>query len=175
MQKFTQTSNGHILEIHIDENALYKKLDEDIKEMEDLKAEVAAAGGEEAYANEHNEDPDEYDAESRFMAEYKYDYAMQKVGGDVNEFCTPDEIIADRNEFKESIAKIIADNGSTLWGMVQLKKNGTFKKTSKPTIRTAINGSYWEDSYGWYTLVLRIVPHSDTVCHVELDHIVEHY
>lgn len=157
MQKFTQESNGRILEIHIDENVLYAKLNEDIKEMEDLKVEVAAADGEETYAD------------------YKYEYAMQKVGGDVNEFCTPDEIIADRNEFKESIAKIIADNGSTLWDMVQLKKNGTFKKTSKPIICTAINGSYWEDNYGWNTLVLRIVPYSDTVCHVELDRIVEHW
>jgi TusA-related sulfurtransferase len=175
MQKFTQTSNGRILEIHVNESALYAQLDEDIKEMEDLKTEVAAAGGEEAYAHEHNEDEEEYLDEHEYYADYKYEYAMQKVGGDINEFCTPDEIIADRNSFKESIQKIIADNGSTLWEMVQLKKNGTFKKTSKPTIRTAINGSYWEDSYGWNTLVLRIVPHSDTVCHVELDHIVEHW
>lgn len=165
MQKFTQTSNGHILEIHIDEDALYAKLDEDIKKMKDLKAEISEKG-EDVVAAEC------YDS----LREFRHDYDMQKVYGDPeNDFCTPDEIIADRNEFKESIAKIIADNGSTLWGMVQLKKNGTFKKTSKPTIRTAINGSYWEDSYGWYTLVLRIVPHSDTVCHVELDHIVEHY
>ena len=49
MQKFTQESNGRILEIHIDENALYAKLDEDVKKMEDLKTEVADAGGEEAY------------------------------------------------------------------------------------------------------------------------------
>ena len=152
-----------------------QKFIQDIKEMEDLKEEIAKAGGEKAYASEHNEDPQEYDEESRFMTEYKYEYDMQRVHGDIDEFCTPDEIITDRNNFKESIQKIIADNGSTLWGMVQLKKNGTFKKTSKPTIRTAINGSYWEDSYGWNTLVLRIVPHSDTVCHVELDHIVEHY
>ena len=173
MQKFTQVSNGHTLEIHIDENKLFAQLDKDIKEMEQLKADILEAGGEEAYAAEHNEDPEEYIEE--YLAEYKYEYAMQKVYGEMDEFCTPDEIIADRNDFKESIKKIIADNGSTLWGMVQLKKNGTFKKTSKPTIRTAINGSYWEDSYGWNTLVLRIVPHSDTICHVELDHIVEHY
>jgi hypothetical protein len=175
MQKFTQTSNGRILEIHVDENKLFAQLDEDIKEMEQLKADIAAAGGEETYAHEHNDDEEEYSDEHKYYADFKYEYAMQKVHGDIDEFCTPDEIIMDRNNFKEAIEKIIADNGSTLWGMVQLKKNGTFKKTSKPTIRTAINGSYWEDSYGWNTLVLRIVPHSDTVCHVELDHIVEHY
>jgi TusA-related sulfurtransferase len=173
MQKFTQVSNGHTLEIHVDEKKLYARIDEDIQEMQKLKADIAAAGGEEAYALEHNDDPDLYVEE--YLAEFKYEYAMQRVHGDINEFCTPDEIITDRNNFKEAIEKIIADGGSTLWGMVQLKKNGTFKKTSKPTIRTAINGNYWEDSYGWNTLVLRIVPHSDTVCHVELDHIVEHY
>lgn len=173
MHKFTQISNGHTLEIHIDENILNARIDSDIQEMEQLKADILAAGGEEAYAAANNEDPDEYIEE--YLAEYKYEYAMQRVHGDINEFCTPDEIITDRNNFKEAIEKIIADGGSTLWGMVQLKKNGTFKKTSKPTIRTAINGNYWEDSYGWNTLVLRIVPHSDTVCHVELDHIVEHY
>ena len=164
MQKFTQVSNGRTLEIHVDENALYVELDKDIKAMEDLKAEIAEKG-EDAVVNEC------YDS----LEEFRYDHDLQKVYGDVNDFCTPDEIIADRNDFKETIAKIIADNGSTLWDMVQLKKNGTFKKTSKPTIRMAINGSYWEDSYGWNTLVLRIVPHSDTVCHVELDHIVEHW
>ena len=123
MQKFTTVSNGHTLEIHIDEDALYEKLNEGIKEMEDLKKEIEAAGGEEAYAKLNNEDEDTYSNE--YMHEYKYDYAMQRVHSDVNDFCTPDEIIADYNSFKEAIAKIIADNGSTLWDMVQFKKNGT--------------------------------------------------
>ena len=174
MQEFTNTSNGHVLTIKLDSSSLIAELDEDIKRMEDLKKEIAEKG-EEIVAVEKGDDPDEYMGGYEYMADYRYDYDMQEVYGDYErDFCTPDEIITDRNNFKETIKKIIADNGSTLWGIVQLKKDGTFRKTSKPTIRTAINGRYLEDSYGWNTLVLRIVPHSDTVCHVELDHIVIH-
>lgn len=165
MQKYTKVSNGHTLTIEINKEGLFAELDEDIKKMEDLKTEIAKKG-EDAVAAEC------YDS----VEEFRYDYDMQKVYGEPeSDFCTPDEIINDRNDFKETIKKLIVDNGETLWKMVQLKKNGTFKKTSKPTIREAINGSYWEDSYGWHTLVLRLVPVNDTLARIELDTIVLHY
>ena len=165
MQKYTKISNGHTLTIEIDETSLFTELDKDIKEMEDIQKEIAEKG-EDAVVAEC------YDS----LEEFRYDHDMQRVHGDhERDFCTPDEIIDDRNDFKETIQKLIADEGTTLWPMIKLKKNGTFNKTSKPTIREAINGSYWEDSYGWHTLVLRLVPVNDTLARVELDTIVIHY
>ena len=101
---------------------------------------------------------------------------MQSVYGDPeSDFCTPDEIISDLNGFKNDIKRIIEGDGEELWKIVSLKKDGTFKKTAKPTIREAINGCYWDDSYGWNTQVLRLEPHDDTHLYLELDTIVLHY
>lgn len=110
------------------------------------------------------------------MTDYRYEYGMQKVYGDPeSDFCTPDEIIADLNGFKDDIKRLVEGDGEELWRMATLKKNGTFKKTAKPTVREAINGHYWEDSYGWNTLVLRLEPRDDTHMYLELDTIVLHY
>ena len=162
MHKYTKESNGHTLTIVIDDLSLFTELDKDIKRMEDLKEEIAKKG-EDALANES------YDS----VEEFRFDYDLQRVYGDPEtSFCSPDEVIEDLNNFKETIQKLIVDNGETLWAMAQFKKNGTFKKTSKPMIREAINGSYWEDSYGWHALVLRLVPVNDTLACVDLDNIV---
>lgn len=175
MKKFTKTSNGHTLTIEIDEESLLAEIDEDIKRMENLKKEIAEKG-EDVVASEQGDDPNEYMGGCEYMADYRYEYDMQKVYGDYErDFCTPDEIIADREDFKKDINRLAASDGTELWILAQFKKNGTFKKTSKPTIREAINGSYWEDSYGWNTLVMRLVPVNDTLARVELDTIVLHY
>ena len=167
MKTFQKNSNGHILNITINEEELFQSLDEDIKKYEDLKQKCAKYEKERAEAEENN-DEDYYD--------YRYEYDMQSVYGDPeSDFCTPDEIISDLNGFKNDIKRIIEGDGEELWKIVSLKKNGTFKKTAKPTIREAINGSYWDDSYGWNTQVLRLVPYDDTRVYLELDTIVLHY
>lgn len=167
MKQFQKISNGHTLNIIINEDELFQSLDEDIKKYEDLKQECAKYEKERAEAEENN-DEDYYD--------YRYEYDMQSVYGDPeSDFCTPDEIISDLNGFKNDIKRIVEGDGEELWRIVSLKKNGTFKKTAKPTIREAINGCYWDDSYGWNTQVLRLVPYDDTRVYLELDTIVLHY
>ena len=149
MQKFTKLSNGHVLTIEIDEVNLLAEIDKDIQEMEDLKKKYADYEKERVEAEESGDE--NYD-------DWRWEYPMDKVYGDRDsDFCTPDEIIADREDFKKDINRLAAGDGTELWILTQLKKNGTFKKTSKPTIREAINGSYWEDSYGWNTLVFGIL------------------
>ena len=167
MKKFQKNSNGHTLNIIINEDELFQSLDEDIKKYEDLKQKCAEYEKERVEAKENN---DEY------YNDYRWEYDMQSVYGDPeSDFCTPDEIISDLNGFKNDIKRIIEGDGEELWKIVSLKKNGTFKKTAKPTIREAINGCYWDDSYGWNTQVLRLVPYDDTRVYLELDTIVLHY
>ena len=167
MKKFQKISNGHTLNIIINEDELFQSLDEDIKKYEDLKQKCAEYEKEYVEAKENN---DEY------YDDYRWEYDMQSVYGDPeSDFCTPDEIISDLNGFKNDIKRIIEGDGEELWKIVSLKKNGTFKKTAKPTIREAINGCYWDDSYGWNTQVLRLVPYDDTRVYLELDTIVLHY
>ena len=167
MKQFQKISNGHTLNIIINEDELFQSLDEDIKKYEDLKKKYVKYEKERAEEEENN-DEDYYD--------YRYEYDMQSVYGDPeSDFCTPDEIISDLNGFKNDIKRIIEGDGEELWKIVSLKKNGTFKKTAKPTIREAINGCYWDDSYGWNTQVLRLVPYDDTRVYLELDTIVLHY
>lgn len=159
MKTFQKISNGFTLNIIINEEELFKSLDKDIKQYKDLK---------EKLAKEKEEDIENDD--------YKWEYNMQSVYGDPeSDFCSPDEIIADLNGFKDDIKRLIEGNGEELWKMTALKKNGTFKKNCKPMIREAINGVYWEENYGWNTLVLRLEPHDDTHIHLELDTIVLHY
>lgn len=175
MAKFTKISNGYTLEIEINEARLLTEIDEYINEMQELKKEITDKG-EDTVVAEHGDDPDAYSKGSEYMADYRYEYGMQKVYGDPeSDFCTPDEIIADLNSFKDDIKRLAEGDGEELWRIATLKKNGTFKKTAKPTIREAINGHYWEDSYGWNTLVLRLEPHDDTHMYLELDTIVLHY
>ena len=157
MKTFTKTSNGYTLTIEINEEELVRKLELDISEMEQVK-------------QEHGNDLDIIPEET------KWECDMCSVYGDCeSDFCTPDEIIQNREEFIQVVNRLASGDGTELWNMVQLKKNGTFKKNSKPMIKEAINGSYWEDSYGWNTLVLRLEPITDTLARVKLDHIVIHY
>ena len=149
--KFTKENNGHILTIEIPKDDLLTDIDNEIKCVETAKATDTA-------------DENEF-----------YDFGMNKVYSDIDEFCTFDEILNDLNGFKNDIQKIINDDGESLWNMCVFKKNGTFKKSCKPLIREAINGDYWDDSYGWNTRVLRLIPKSDTLARVEFDHIVVHY
>ena len=62
-----------------------------------------------------------------------------------------------------------------IWNAQVFKKNGTFKKTTKPVIWTAKYGSYWDDSYGWYCPHLRWeTMDSDTVVTLVVATYVEH-
>ncbi len=166
MKEFTRLSNGYTLTIRINEDALLKELDEEIKKYQDLQAKYKAYEEERIAAEENGE---EYD-------DWRWEYDMSSVYGDPEcDWCTPDEILKDLEEFKQVIINAVNSDGSKLWDMVELKKNGTFKKNCKPTLKKAINGSYWEDSYGWNARVLRLEPWNDTRVDMKLDKIVLHY
>lgn len=167
MQKFTRESNGYTLTIEIDDAGLLAEIDKDIQEMVELKKKHAEYEKERIEAEENGDE--DYD-------DWRWEYDMSSVYGDPeSDWCTPDEIIKNREEFKVIINRLATGDGTELWDMASLKKNGTFKKNAKPMIKEAINGSYWEDSYGWNTLVMRLVPVTDTLARVELDTIVLHY
>ena len=156
MKEFTRTNNGYDLKIVLDEEKLLEYVDEQLEIYQGLIGKELDSS-----------DPD--DDERR-------NYDLQLVNGETDEFIDPKEVVDDLNKFKFIIENLAAsENGQELWDKVAYKKNGTFKKTSKPTLKEAINGSYWEDSYGWNTLVLRIEPYSDTMCKVTFAHIVIHY
>lgn len=155
MKTFEKESNGHMLKIVIDEQSLFSELDDEIKKYEDIKKQF---GGDNV--------PDDDDT--------KWD--MQRVYGDPeSDYCTTNQVIDDLNDFKNLITRLIESDGSELWNSVSLKKNGTFKKNCKPMLKEAINGSYWDESYGWNTLVLRLEPWDDTTVNMLLDTIVLHY
>lgn len=167
MKKFTKESNGYTLTIEVDDEKLLERIDRDIKEMEELKKKYADYEKERVEAEENG--VEDYD-------DWRWEYNMSSVYGDPeSDWCTPDEIIKNREEFKAIITRLANGDGTELWNMATFKKNGTFKKNAKPMIKEAINGSYWEDSYGWNTLVMRLVPVDDTHACVELDTIVLHY
>jgi len=167
MKTFQKTSNGYTLEIIIDDEELLKKLDKEIQTYQHLLEKHAEHEKERVEAEENNND-DYYD--------YRWEYNMQSVYGDPeSDYCTPEEIIRDLKEFKKIITDAVNGDGSELWAKVSLKKNGTFKKTGKPTLKEAINGSYWEDSYGWNAQVLRLEPTDDTHVHLKLSHVTLHY
>lgn len=160
MKVFQKESNGYTLSIRINEEELFNRLDEEIAKYEDLKKKYDKL-------EEEREGSDD---------DYRWEYDMQSVYGDPeSDWCTPDEIIEDLNKFKSIITNAINGDGSDLWNKVDLKKNGTFKKNSKPTLKEAINGTYWEDSYGWRTQVLRLEPWNDTNVNMTLDRITLHY
>ena len=167
MAKFTQVSNGYTLEIEVDEAGLLAEIDKDIQDMQELKKKHAEYEKERIEAEENGDD--NYD-------DWRWEYDMSRVYGDPeSDWCTPDEIIKNREEFKAIIKRLAEGDGTELWDLAQFKKNGTFKKTSKPMLIEAINGTYWEDSYGWNTLVMRLVPIDDSLASVEIEKIVIHY
>lgn len=160
MKVFQKESNGYTLSIRINEEELFNRLDEEIAKYEDLKKKYDKL-------EQEREGSDD---------DYRWEYDMQSVYGDPeSDWCTPDEIIEDLNKFKSIITNAVNGDGSDLWNKVDLKKNGTFKKNSKPTLKEAINGTYWEDSYGWRTQVLRLEPWDDTNVNMTLDRITLHY
>lgn len=148
--KWTTVSNGHKLTITMDTENLIKSLNSRIA---DFQKEI------EDGSTEDNE------------------YERCKVYGDPeNDFFTPEECITDLDGMKDAITKLAADTeGATVWPMVVLKKNGTFKRSVKPTIQQEKFGPYWEDSYGWNVEILRIEPITDTEAEIILTDVVKHY
>lgn len=167
MKKFTKESNGYTLTIEVDEEKLLERIDKDIKEMEELKKKYEEYEKERVDAEEN--DVEDYD-------DWRWEYDMSSVYGDPeSDWCTPDEIIENREKFKAIINRLVEGDGTELWDIAPFKKNGTFKKTNKPMLIEAVNGTYWEDSYGWHALVMRLVPVDDTLACVELEKIILHY
>lgn len=146
--KWETVSNGHRLTITMDTENLVKCIDERIKKFQSI-------------------DPDDDDER----------WERGRVYGDPeDDFLTPAECIADLEDMKDTINKMAADSeGTSLWPMVSLKKNGTFKRSVKPMLQQESFGPYWEDSYGWNVEVLRIEPINDVEAEIVLTDIVTHY
>lgn len=151
MHLFTKESNGRTLTIQIDKEKLFKRLNEEIAEYKKLE----------------NASDDE-------IEDMMYDLSLERVQSDTGDMCSASEIIECYESIKRTINKIINTNGEYLWDRLKLKTNGTFSRNQKPIIRKAINGSYWEDHYGWNTLVLRLVPLNDIVVELKLEEIIIH-
>lgn len=167
MKTFQKESNGYELEIIIDEESLFAILDKNIATYEDLRQKHSDYEKERVDAEENGDES--YD-------DWRWEYDVSSVYGDPeSDWCTPEEIIKDLNEFKRIITNLVNGDGSELWAKAALKKNGTFKKNCKPIFKEAINGTYWEDSYGWNAQVLRLEPFNDTRAYLKLDNIVLHY
>lgn len=103
------------------------------------------------------------------------EYACDRVGGNCEtDKVGPESIMNDLDEFAKLIS-YYGENGNELFDKVAYKKNGTFSLRTKHVLKQAVNGSYWEDHYGWNTKVLRIEPVDDTHAEVVLANIIVHY
>lgn len=150
MTEWTKQSNGHTLTVVMDEESLLKKIDEKIL---------------------------------KFRNYQKYGYSEEEkmnmtiVYGDwESDFHDPQSCINDLMGMKQRIMSLKNDkSGIQIWNLVSLKKNGTFKKTTKPILRKESFGPYFEDSYGWYVEVLRMEPINDTKIEIVLTDITIHH
>lgn len=150
MHTYTKNSNGHELTIAINEEELLERLD---RLAEEAKKD---------FGESNASDSDEY------IYEYK------KVGGDEMEFCTLAEVEHSIDHAKKTIADVVA-YPNMLWERMPLKKNGTFKRSTKPQLWQSDFGPYWEDSYGWNCYAIRIEASTDTEASVVMTNVVEHY
>lgn len=147
MKIWKKISNGHTLTITFDDKAAIKSVEDQIKEIQ----------------NAADEDFEEV-------------YCYTEVYSDIDKYVPKAVCIADLEELIERIKSIAADEeGLFLWNSIALKKNGTFRRNSKHTFFEQKFGNYWEDSYGWYTQILRHEPITDTEGVIKLDHVVLHY
>ena len=103
------------------------------------------------------------------------EYYNQLVSGDCScDMVDKDAILSNLDEFAELVT-YYGENGEELFNGMAYKKNGTFSLRVKPVVKQAVNGAYWEDSYGWNTKVLRLEPTDDTHAEVVLTSIIVHY
>lgn len=151
MKILEKESNGYTLQIIIDEEKLLSRIDEEIQDYKESQKDY-----------EEDESP--------------HYYGLDKVYGNIEEdYCTFEEVFECLDEFKDKIHELANGADEEIWNMVSLKKNGTFKRNAKPVIKEAINGYYAMESYGWDTLVLRLIPIDDTHAEIILDEITIHY
>lgn len=145
-QTIDKLSNGHILKVYIDADELIMAINNQIKEVRD------------------NTDDDG-------IAEY-----MTTVQGRSDDAVLAEDVIKDLEKMKTTVLHYAEEeNHHTLIDKMPLKKNGTFKRTQKPVLDEAQYGEYWDDSYGWHVMVIRIEAISDTEAEVRVDFIIEHY
>lgn len=163
-QRFTRVNNGHTLAIVVDKSYILSILDDYIKICNQVK-------------DEAKKDPEMDIRESLCDAEIP----VQRVNEDYGYYDTEvtfdvvDSIIAEYQKAKDAVEEYIADDAAKLWSEVSYKKNGTFKKNVKPLIFKHSYGDYWEDSYGWKTMVIRLEACSDTECKLKMENIIIHY
>lgn len=104
------------------------------------------------------------------------EYERQRVYGDYKtDFCTLDETLKDLEDFKKVITDYENGDGQELFSLMPIKKNGTFKKNVKPTLKEAVCGIYYEECYGWSTMILRLEAVSDTEVRMALSQVILHY
>ena len=76
------------------------------------------------------------------------EYACDRVSGNCDtDKVGQESILNDLNEFAKLIS-YYGENGNELFDKTAYKKNGTFNLRTKPTLKQAVNGSYWEDQIG---------------------------
>lgn len=140
-------SNGYVLTLTIDTEYLVSAIDEKIEDVRNNTNEQGRA---------------------------KY---MTEVHGNSEELAYADVVVRDLEEIKSKVIGFtkLEDNLRSLIDKMPLKKNGTFKRSVKPTLAEQNYGEYWEDSYGWNILTIRIEADSDTEATVRASYIVEHY
>lgn len=167
--QFTKINNGHALILVIDKDSIFADLDELIKACDDAKKDIEEGLKDGTITEEDISNVlSEYDLPTDKLYE-DYERCSIKSAEDV------DKIRQCYVEAKNTVEQYIKDNAALLWDKVSYKKNGTFKKTVKPIIFEHDYGHYWEDSYGWNTMVIRLEPVSDTELELTITDVVEHY
>ena len=145
-QIIDRISNGHVLKLSIDADELIMAINNQIKNVRD-------------------------NTDENGIAEY-----LTTVQGRSDDAVLAEDVIKDLEKMKLTVQHYAEEeNHFALIDKMPLKKNGTFKRTQKPVLAEAEYGEYWDDSYGWYVMVIRIEATSDTEAEVRADFIIEHY
>lgn len=161
MIEWTAESNGHLLVIKMDKDALHKSIQSDIEYWRDHQKALDA----------------EVDPENREAMELDLRYERCRIGTYHDE-CDPggympiDDCIANLKEMDKAVDDLAEKDPIEVIAMYTKKKNGTFSKSVRPQIFCLSFGTLYEDAYGWSTTQLRMRAISDTEAVVELDNTI---
>ena len=158
MIEWTGQSNGHLLVVKMDKDAILASIQSDIDHWEQSKAELDAV-------------TDEVERETLELDE-RYERCRVNTWGSEEEYMTIDECIQDLKSFKQIAEEFSEKGADEVLALCARKKNGTFKRNTRPTIAHLNHGTLYEEAYGWSTTQLRIRPETDTEAVVELDRTV---
>ena len=155
MQTFTTKNNNTVLTINIDDDHILNKINARINKYENYLS-----------VNTPESTSPEYD--------------LHVVDSKSKEICSVEDIISDCNEFKKIINNAIENKCTDLWSIITTKKNGTFNRSCKCTVKTAINCKIikfnsWKQVPVQIAYVLRLVPISETLVELKFQEITLPY